>query len=154
MNLGTVKHFPGNLPEGRKHYDSVSKIFCRLTTARNHIYRVSFATNCALILTRLGIISFHYRWYEGSKDFYRNAIKLYQMATGLNHLGLADSYYNSGLLHSYLREFADAEKCFRRALEIYSKQLEPSHSNIAMVSQHLAGVLQNTDQFSEAAYST
>ena len=150
MNRGTLKHFEGNLQEAAKYYLKASEIFRDRTPVRDNIYPVFIVTNRAFIFASLGILHFQIEMYEDSKDFFRNAIEFYQMANGLNHLGLADSFYNLGLLHSYLREFADAEKYFRRALEIYSKQMEPSHKNIAIVSQHLAGVLQNTKRLSEA----
>ncbi|CAB4036995.1 Myotubularin-related 14, partial [Paramuricea clavata] len=70
---------------------------------------------------------------------------------GTIDLGL-DSYYNLGLIHFKLNELPEAEDCFRHALEIYYKQLGPSHEMIAMVSAGLAGVLKEAGQSNEAAY--
>jgi Tfp pilus assembly protein PilF len=75
---------------------------------------------------------------------------IYRTITGPTNLDLAIPYYNLGLVHSKLNELADAENYFRRALEIYSKQLEPSDERIATVSQTLAGVLEETGQLGEA----
>ena len=152
INRGRLEHFLGNLLEAKKYYVEAMKIFRDKTPVLNGRRPVRVVTNLALIFTSIGIIELKTGMYDESKECFEFAIKLYQKANGLNHLGLADSYYNLGLLHSSLHELADAEKYFRRALEIYSKQLEPSHKNIAMVYRHLAGVLQSTDHIIEANY--
>ncbi|CAB4042913.1 Nephrocystin-3 [Paramuricea clavata] len=106
----------------------------------------------ALIYTYLGIIDRSLDNVEESKRSFERSIKLYLKANGLNHLGLADSYYNLGLIHFELHELPTAEDCFIRALEIYSKQLGPSHKLIANVSRYLAGVLEEAGQANEAAH--
>ncbi len=150
MNRGRLEHTEDHLRKAQMYYAKALKTFLDKTAVVNGLRPVRIVTNMALVITNIGGIEWRLGMHEESKKSFRLSIRLYLTAYGQNHLGLADSYYTFGLLHYELFEFADAEKYFRSALEIYSKQLKPSHKNIAMVSQHLAGVLEKTGQLDEA----
>ncbi|CAB4020222.1 Nephrocystin-3, partial, partial [Paramuricea clavata] len=152
MNLGKQEHIQENFLKAANYYIQALEIFNNKAENVNGIRPVRDVTNMALICTNLGIIYWGLNYLEESKHSFNWSIEFYLIANGLNHLGLADSYYNLGLTHFKLDELPEAEDCFRRALEIYSKQFGPSHKVIAMVSRKLAGVLEEAGQSNEAAH--
>ena len=105
----------------------------------------------ALLYSNLGGSYHRLSNYELAKICLINSINLYEKLTGPYHLGLADSYFNLGLAYKELIELTDAENCFRRSLAIYTQQLEPSHERVALVSQNLAAVLEESGQSDKAA---
>ena len=152
MNLGKQEHIQENFLKAKRYYIQALEIFIYKAENVNGIRPVRDVTNMALICANLGIIYLGLNDFDKSKLYFELSIESYLKANGLNHLGLADSYYNLGRIHFELYELPKAEDCFRRALEIYPKQVGPSHEMIAMVSRHLAGVLKEAGQSNEAAH--
>ncbi|CAB4032486.1 Kinesin light chain, partial [Paramuricea clavata] len=146
-NLGTVENVLGNTKQARKYLKEALKILLiqhgpshktRKSVIKINLGRKHYAegTNLKLALMR--------------RKYLTLSVDIFRKMTATNHLNLANSYYNLGLVHYELNDLPDAEVCFRRALEIYSKQLQSSDKRMARASQNLARVLEETGQLHEA----
>ena len=88
--------------------------------------------------------------YTKAKYFITTSIDWYRQQSGAGNINLGEAYFNLGLVHLKLIELKDAENCFRRALEIYSKRLESCDKRIVKAYLELINVLKETCQSKEA----
>ena len=142
INLGWQQYLQGKLLKPDEYFLRVTEILMKMKEDKNST-DLSYVNLFAALLQRLGIIYSELGNYDVSKRFFQSSIDFYLTVHGQNHLGLADSYYNMCYLHRILNELPEAEKCCRQAREIYSKQLEPSHQRVIMVSRQLIQISKN-----------
>ena len=151
-NRGIRSYNRGELLEAKENVElaqaAFRKTFNDIKTCQQ---RIVFASRFTMIWLNRGAIYHRLGMYEVAKVWYNESIKWLLKIASPNHLELGNAYYNLGLAHSELNEKLDAKQCFRRALEIYSQQLEPSNEKLAMVSHKLSNLLKQTGRFSEAA---
>jgi preprotein translocase subunit SecA/nephrocystin-3 len=60
---------------------------------------------------------------DQAKDYYQRALEIREKQLGPNHVHVADSYNNIGLVHYDKCDLDQAKDYYQRALEIKEKQL-------------------------------
>jgi Tfp pilus assembly protein PilF len=65
-------------------------------------------------------------------DYHQRALEIVEKQLGPNHVGLAVSCSNIGLVYYTTGDLDKANDYYRRALEIEEKQLGPNHVDVAV----------------------
>ena len=151
-NEGKRYNDRGYLLKAKENFELTQAAFGKtLDGIKTSQQEMEVISRLTMIWLNLGAIDHRLGMYEDAKRKFKLSIKWLQNSAGPNHLELGNAYYNLGLAHLELNEKQDAEQYFRRALETYSQQLEPSDKRLAMVSHELSNLLKRTGRFREAA---
>ncbi|XP_046849012.1 uncharacterized protein LOC124442557 [Xenia sp. Carnegie-2017] len=87
------------------------------------------------------------REYEKAKDFYEQAIEIETKAFGPDHVNIATTYNNLGLVYKDMGENKKAKDFYERAMEIQTKAFGPDHVNIATTYNNLGLVYHDMKQY-------
>jgi tetratricopeptide (TPR) repeat protein len=68
---------------------------------------------------------------DQAKDYYQRALEIKEKQLGPNHVDVALTYNNIGLVYREKGDLDQAKDYFQRALEIKEKQLGPNHVKVA-----------------------
>ena len=75
-----------------------------------------------------------------AKDYLQRAIETYINVLGPNHIKVATSYDNLGLVHKAMDEVEQAKDYHKRALDITINLLGPNHIDVATSYNNLGSV--------------
>ncbi len=64
--------------------------------------------------------------FSKARNYYERALEIEKEQLGSNHVEVATSYNNLGMVYRYAGEFAKAKEYYERALEIRKEQLGPT----------------------------
>ena len=77
---------------------------------------------------------------EQAKDYHQKAIEIRKNALGPNHIDVATSYNNLGLVYEALGELEQAKDYHKKAIEIRKNALGPNHITVAASYDNLGSV--------------
>ena len=88
--------------------------------------------------------------YNKSKDYYQRAIQIRMNVLGPNHVDVATSYDNLGLVYQAMGELEQAKDYHQRAIEIYINVLGPNHIDVATSYNNLGLVYEGMAELEQA----
>ncbi|CAB4003673.1 Nephrocystin-3 [Paramuricea clavata] len=89
-----------------------------------HDYRSSTFIELGNSYTKIGD-------FDKAMDYHQRALEIQEKYLGPNHVDVAVSYNNIGLVYYDQGDLDQAKDCYQRALKIKEKQLGPNHVDIA-----------------------
>jgi tetratricopeptide (TPR) repeat protein len=101
----------------------------------------------------LGLAKYNQGEYQEAIRFYEKSIEIYKKTLPLNHLNLAASYNNIGLVYDSMGEYSKALSYYEKALEISQKSLPPNHPSLASSYNNIGLVYKNMGEYSKALSS-
>lgn len=73
---------------------------------------------------------------------FRRALTGYDKAMGINHTSTLDTVYNLGDLYSKQGKYAEAEKMYRQALDVYTNAQGSDHPRTRLMARTLSLLLE------------
>ena len=104
----------------------------------------------AASLNNLAVLRFDQERYQESVDLQQQSIQAWETALGKEHPSLVAPLNNLGTTYVKMAYFADAERTFRRAIDVCSKTLGEDHLDYAVVLKNYAVVLRKLGRKREA----
>jgi CHAT domain-containing protein/Tfp pilus assembly protein PilF len=83
----------------------------------------------------------------------QRALAIRQASLGSNHVDVAQSLTNLGILYAILGRNSDAEPLFKRSLDIYEKTYGPNHPDVSAALSNLANLYQAQGRYADAEAS-
>jgi tetratricopeptide (TPR) repeat protein len=102
---------------------------------------------------RLGSVKFSQGQYEEALPFYQKSLEIFERTLPENHLTLACSYNNIGLLYHEICEYSKAASFHEKALRIRQQLLPPNHPDLAFSHNSLGNVYFNMGKHAKALSS-
>ena len=87
---------------------------------------------------------------EQAKDYHQRAIEIWIKVLGPNHINVATSYNNLGVVYEAMGELEQAKDYLQRALEIRIKVLGPNHIDVATSYNNLGSVFKAMGELEQA----
>ena len=90
--------------------------------------------------------------FEAAKDYHGRALAIRLEKLGPDHVHVAGSYINLGIIHQILGDLKQAKDYFDRALAIRLEKLGPEHVDVAAAYNNLGYVHQKLGDLKQAKY--
>ena len=78
--------------------------------------------------------------HQQAKDYYERSLSIQLNKLGPNHLEVAWTYHNMGILHHDLGEHQQAKEYYERTLSVQLNKLGPDHVHVARTYRLLGHV--------------
>ncbi|CAF4528469.1 unnamed protein product [Rotaria sp. Silwood2] len=88
--------------------------------------------------------------YDNAISFYKKALKIYEKTLPLNHICLAHTNNNIGVVYENMGEHSKAISFYEKALETYEKSLSPNHPGFATSYNNIGGLCNTMGEYSKA----
>ena len=99
----------------------------------------------------LGLLRSRQGRYEEGVAHSRQALEIFEVAFGPEHVLVGNALYQLGNLYRYQQQYAEAEPLYRRSLAVYRESLPPDHPYLQNLAIQLAELLRATGREAEAA---
>jgi tetratricopeptide (TPR) repeat protein len=144
-NLGFIQSANGNKDEAEKTLEKAIAIYQAKTDLSN-----DSKAQLAQMLETVGIYKFEKRKVEKAKELYQRSSVLNQSVYGQDALETTTSLWALATIYHYQKDYKNAEKTYRRVLEIRAKKLERSDWNIQEAQSHYYCMSVRNDNGDEA----
>jgi tetratricopeptide (TPR) repeat protein len=91
--------------------------------------------------------------YSEAVPLAERALAIRQASLGSDHVEVAQSLTNLGMLYATLGRSGDAEPLFKRSLAIYEKAFGPNHPDVSAALSNLANLYQSQGRYADAEAS-
>ena len=91
--------------------------------------------------------------YKEAITYYEKSLEIYRKTLPPNHLNLAVSYNNIGLVYYNMGEYSKALSSYEKALEIQQQSLPPNHPDLGGSYNNIGMVYDNMGEYSKALSS-
>ncbi len=102
------------------------------------------------IYHELGGIKDHRAEYKEAIVFYEKALDIYRQILPPNHLSLAVSYNNIGMVYRKLRDYSKSLSYYLKDLEISEEALSPNHPDLGTSYNNIGVVYKNMGDYPKA----
>ena len=144
-NLGFIQIAAGNRDKAEEALEKAAAIY-RAQTDLNKDSQVQLAQ----MLETVGFYKFEKRKIEKAREFYQAALELREKIHGADALETTDSLWALGNIYQFQKDYPNAEKKYRRVLEIRAKKLEKSGWEFQNAQSHYYCMSVRNDKGEEA----
>jgi len=105
----------------------------------------------ARIITRVGLVKFAQKSFEGALKSVKEAQDIFEAIHGVNNLDYADCLHSCGRIHFQLEEHQIAKDMFQSALQVRQQHLKQDDAELGESYHCLGAVLIELNQYDEAS---
>lgn len=136
------------LRRGKRYQEAEPLLLDALADLAKH--KTADPAPMAAALNNLAVLRFDQERYQESVDLQQQSIRAWETALGKEHPSLVAPLNNLGTTYVKMAHFDDAERTFRRAIDVCSKTLGEDHLDYAVLLENYAVVLRTLGRKREA----